>query len=376
MSNTNKGFWDSYGRWNFAFLFHVFQFFSLKWGRSFLYEGLREKSIYEEAYKSPLLRTTLLGKEFPNPLGIAAGFDTVFKYNDELIQYGFGFEEFGTFTLYEKHCPHKVRFLPSQKALLVDEPFFRNGGIKFAQKELISRRHLPHIVGVNIASNQNPDEENKEEINIIYEQIEKELVECVQRIAPYCDYIVLNLSHPLLPISSLALNPGILKQIVIHLKEIINKIAPILKTKLLLKLPLDLSADQISLICDMMLETGIDGVIIGGYSMTNRENRKMLRQRGFSYLCGKPLREETAHKVSEFYKILKGRIPIIASGGVFTGDDAFEMIQCGANLVQIHTAIIYRGPSVGRKISKRLADLLRKYKFSSVSEAVGSKFLD
>ncbi|MBO5997732.1 MAG: dihydroorotate dehydrogenase (quinone), partial [Alphaproteobacteria bacterium] len=89
----------------------------------------------------------------------------------------------------------------------------------------------------------------------------------------------------------------------------------------------------------------------------------------------KPLKEETVRVVGDFYKVLRGRIPIIASGGVFTGDDAFEMIQNGANLVQIHSAIVYKGPSIGRKINKRLADILRKRKYKSVSEAVGSRFL-
>ena len=374
MNNTNKGFWDSFGKLNFAFLYRFCQFFSLKWGRRFLYEGLREKSVYEEGYRNPILKTSLLGKEFPCPLGIAAGFDIKFKYNDELIQYGFGFEEFGTFTFYEKYSPRKVRFLSSQKAILVDEPFFKNGGIKFAQKELIGRRHLPHIAGVSIASNQNPDEENKAEINIVYERIEKELIDCVQCVAPYCDYIVLNLSHPQLPISSLVVNLGILQQIIVRLKEVIDKVAPILKTKLLLKIPLDVSPEQVSMICEMMIETGIDGIIVGGYSMGNKEDRRGFRRYGLSYICGKPLKNETLRMVGSFYKTLRGRIPIIASGGVFTGDDAFEMIQSGANLVQIHTAILYKGPSIGRKISKRLADLLHKNNFTSVAEAVGTRF--
>ena len=374
MNNIKKGFWDSFGKLNFAVIYRFCQFFSLKWGRKFLYEGLREKSVYEEGYRNPILKSSLLGKEFPSPLGIAAGFDIKFKYNDELVQYGFGFEEFGTFTFYEKYSPRKIRFLSSQKAVLVDEPFFKNDGIKFAQKELIGRRHLPHIAGVSIASNQNPDEDNKAETNIVYERIEKELIDCVQCVAPYCDYIVLNLSHPQLPISSLAVNLGILQQIVVRLKEVIDKVAPILKTKLLLKIPLDVSPEQVSLICDMMIETGIDGIIIGGYSMGKKDDHSGLRRYGLSYVCGKPLKNETLRMVGSFYRILRGRVPIIASGGVFTGDDAFEMIQAGANLVQIHTAILYKGPSIGRRISKRLAELLSKNGFTSVSEAVGTKF--
>ena len=373
MNEKNKGLWASFGKWNFIVLFRTLQFLSLKAGRNFIYAGLRDKSIYEDTYKSTLLKSTLLGKEFPNPIGIAAGFDTTFKYNDELMQYCFGFEEFGTFTLYQKNSPLRVNFLSIQKGLLVDSPFFRNGGIKFAQKELIERRHLPYIAGINISSNLNPDDDDKSELNVLFEKIEKELVECVQRTAPYCDYITINLSHPHLPISSLVINLGLLKKIVLHLKDVIQKVAPILKTKLLLKVPLDLKKEQVEMLCETMLEAGVDGVIIGGYSARDRKHRGAF---GYHYLCGKPLKDDTMHMVAEFYKVLRGKIPIIASGGVFTGGDAYDMIQCGANLIQIHSAIVYRGPSVGRKINKRLADLLRKHRFKSVAEAVGSKFLD
>lgn len=372
MSENNKGFWAAFGKWNFIILFRLTQFLSLKAGRNFLYAGLRDKSIYEDSYRNPILRTNLLGKEFPNPIGIAAGFDTSFKYSDELMQYCFGFEEFGTFTMYQKVSPFRVNFSPMQKALLVDSPFFRNEGIKFAQKELIERRHLPYIAGINISSNLNPDEDNKSEINALFEKIENELVGCVQQTAPYCDYITLNLSHPHLAISSLVINLGLLKKILLHLKDVIQKVAPILKTKLLLKVPSDLTKEQISMLCETMIETGVDGVIVGGYSLRNKHKSAF----GYHYLCGKPLKDDTMHAVVEFYKVLRGKIPIIASGGVFSGGDAFDMIQCGANLVQIHTAIIYKGPSIGRKINKRLADILRRHRFKSVAEAVGSKFLD
>ena len=374
MNENNKGLWATFGKWNFIILFRLSQFLSLKAGRNFLYAGLRDKSIYEDSYKSTLLKTKLWGKEFPNPLGIAAGFDTSFKYNDELMQYCFGFEEFGTFTMYPKVSPFKVNFSPVQKALLVDSPFFRNEGIKFAQKQLIERRHLPYIAGINISSNLNPDDDDKAEINVLFEKIENELVGCVQHTAPYCDYITVNLSHPTLAVSSLIINLGLLKKILLHLKDVIQKVAPILKTKLLIKVPLDLTKEQISMLCETMLEAGIDGVIVGGYAL--RDKHKHQSHFGYHYICGKPLKDDTMHAVAEFYKVLRGKIPIIASGGVFSGGDAFDMIQSGANLIQIHSAIVYRGPSVGRKINKRLADILRRHRFKSVSEAVGSKFLD
>ena len=369
-----RNWWTSFGKWNFAFFFRLIQTISIKWSHIFLYMGLEDKSVYEDNYKSSLLKTSLLGKEFPNPLGIAAGFDTEFKYNDELVRFGFGFEEFGTFTLHpDEKLPFKIHYLSSLKALVVNAPAFKNKGISFAQKALIGRRHLPYIAGISLASNAITEEEDGAENRFIYEKIEKELVECVRHVAPYCDYITLNLSHPQLPVSSLAINLGILKQVVLQLKEVIHAIAPIANPRLLLKVPLDISPEHIPLLCETMIETGVDGVIVGGYLNANRENRKILRRFAYGYITGKPIKEATLQAVDQFYNVLQGRIPIIASGGIFTGDDAFEMIQAGASLVQIHTAIIYEGPSVAKKINRRLAELLRKSSYKTIAEVVGSK---
>ncbi len=372
MHQKKKTLWDKFGKANFAFFYKLIKACSPNWSRRFLYVGLEDKSIYEDCFTDPVLHIDVLGKKFPNPLGIAAGFDTSFKYNDELIQYGFGFEEFGTFTLRPCHEEARLHFLSGQKSILVSQPLFANQGILFAQKALIDRRHLPFIAGISIACNMDA-KDDLPETKSVFDDIQKELVEMTQRTAPYCDYIVLNLSHPSLPISNLLTNLSILEETVHQLKYVISKVAPIAKPKLLVKLPPHIPTVQVSLLAESFLHCGIDGLIIGGYLNERTQNMRLAGRYISGYICGQPIKDASGELTAAFYRATEGKLPIIACGGVFSGDDAFEKIQNGASLVQIHSAILFKGPSVGNEISKRLAFLLKTNGFKDVQEAVGAK---
>lgn len=364
---------ESFRKWNFLFFFRLIQKISMKWSRRFFYLAIEDKSIYQENYQNPILNISVLRKNFPNPIGISSGFDKFFKYNDELMQFGFGFEEFGTITVSPESMQTHLLFLPSQKGIFVNAHKFENVGVKVAQKALIDRRHLPYIAGINIASNIEFNEETTSGA-LLFSRIENELVEIVQRTAPFCDYIVLNLSHPQLPISTLAINISILENLIRRLKYVINKIAPIANPALLVKIPLDISPHHIPLLAETLINEGVEGVIVGGYLGLGAENRKLLRHYVQGYIAGAPIRSATTQVIEQFYAVLQNRIPIIASGGVFTGDDAFEKIKAGASLIQIHSAILYEGPAAAYKINKRLAELLRRNGYRNVAEAVGSKF--
>ena len=368
-------FFDELRKWGFIIFFALLKKINWNWARSFLYASIAEKNLSPTPYKNPLLNISVLRKEFPNPIGISAGFDPSFKYNDELMSFGFGFEEFGTFTINPVGGRPSVHFAPNQKGLFVESLKFNNIGIKAAQKALIERRHLPYIVGVSIASNFEQQNEDKGGGNVLFSKIESELTELVQRAAPYCDYIVLNLSHPVLPISTLSINLSTLEQIVRQLKTVIQKVAPISNPPLLIKVPLDVSPAHIPLLAETLLRENVDGIILGGYLGLSPAQRKQLKlSNSYGHLTGAPLRAATTQLVEQFYSVLQGRIPIIASGGTFTGDDAFEKITAGASLVQIHTAILYDGPKIANKINARLADLLKQHGFRSLQDAVGSKF--
>ena len=371
--NKKKKWRESVRKWNFLIFFRLIQKISMKWARRFFYLAIEDKSIYQESYQNPILNISVLRKNFPNPLGISAGFDTEFKYNDELMRFGFGFEEFGTITVLEERMPTHLHFLPSQRGIFVNAHKFENVGVKVAQKALIDRRHLPYIVGINIASNVEFNEESASD-GLLFSKIENDLVEIVQRTAPFCDYIVLNLSHPQLPVSTLAINISILETLIQRLKYVINKIAPIANPALLVKIPLDISPAHIPLLAESLINEGVDGIIVGGYLGLGPENRKLIHHYVNGYIAGAPIRTATTKVIEQFYAVLQNRIPIIASGGVFTGDDAFEKIKSGASLIQIHSAILYEGPAIAYKINKRLAELLRRNGYKSVAEAVGSKF--
>lgn len=364
---------ESFRKWNFLFFFRLIQKISMKWSRRFLYFAIEDKGIYQESYQNPILNISVLRKNFPNPLGISSGFDSSFKNNDELMQFGFGFEEFGTITLEPETLQTHLHFLPSQRGIFVNAHKFKNVGVKVAQKALIDRRHLPYIAGINIASNTEFNEESASD-GLLFSKIENELVEIVQRTAPFCDYIAINLSHPQLPISTLAINISILENLIRRLKYVINKIAPITNPALLVKIPLDISPHHIPLLAECLVNEGVDGVIIGGYLGLGPENRKLIRHYVQGYIAGAPIRSATTQVIEQFYAVLQNRIPIIASGGVFSGDDAFEKIKAGASLIQIHSAILYEGPAAAYKINKRLAELLRRNGYHNVAEAVGSKF--
>ena len=262
--NKKKKWRESVRKWNFLIFFRLIQKISMKWARRFFYLAIEDKSIYQESYQNPILNISVLRKNFPNPLGISAGFDTEFKYNDELMRFGFGFEEFGTITVLEERMPTHLHFLPSQRGIFVNAHKFENVGVKVAQKALIDRRHLPYIVGINIASNVEFNEESASD-GLLFSKIENDLVEIVQRTAPFCDYIVLNLSHPQLPVSTLAINISILETLIQRLKYVINKIAPIANPALLVKIPLDISPAHIPLLAESLINEGVDGIIVGGY---------------------------------------------------------------------------------------------------------------
>ena len=367
---AKRTFFEKIGRINFLIFYHVIKFFSLSLSRRFLYIGLEDRSVYEGHFTDPSLNVRLWDKVIPSPLGIAAGFDNSFKYNDELVQCGFGFEEFGTFTQAPSSDHIKIRYAPKLKNIIVTQQTFGNKGIAFAQKQLIDRRHLPYVAGVSLALNvsQMDDKENTS----FFMEVQQKLEQMTRQIAPYCDYIVINLSHPYLPFSSLVANVAILEETIVRLQTAISKAAPITKTRLLVKLPLNLNKTHLDLLADVFVRTKIDGLIIGGYMDIRALPAQLTGKKGTGYACGRALKDVSNRVISDFYQATKGQVPIIACGGVFTGEDAFEKISLGATLVQLHSAIIYKGPSVGNQISKKLVAILNEKGFNNIQEAVGS----
>lgn len=363
----------SFGEKLTRFLFIIFwscaKKISWEFARKMLYWGISDRVWMDTPYLNSHLNTTVFGKKLPNPIGIAAGFDTEIKYNDELVRSGFGFSEFGTFTYQRNRVEgEKITFVPAQKALLISSNNFQNNGISNLGARLVNRRRLPYMTGVSLSSSIEMDE--KSPLQFI-DTLEQDLGKAVQHVAPYCDYVVLNLSNPQTSIHNLLQDLLHLEETIQLCQNTIKKFAPILTPKLLVKIPVDPQLD-VDALAHVFMDTKIDGVIVGGYSADQTMKQAFSRARRTDCISGAPLSKPSTELIRQFYHITKGNLVLIACGGVFTGKDAFEKIQAGANLIQLHTALLYEGPSIANKINKELTNLLEKAGFENVEKAVGT----
>lgn len=297
------------------------------------------------------LTRELFGLHFTNPVGLGAGFDKNAGYLSELQSLGFGFVEIGTVTPKPQVGNDKPRLfrLPKDKAL-INRMGFNNDGVEVITKRLskwkASRPDSPLIVGGNIGKNKVTD-------NALawkdYEICFNALFDCV-------DYFVVNVSSPNTPGLRALQEKDALQKILGHLQQINHaKIEP---KPLLLKIAPDLTQSQLDDIVDLAFETRLDGLLATNTTI-NREHLKTkapnLEKIGAGGLSGKPLMERSTEVLQYLYRQTEGKVPIIASGGIFTGTDAKEKFDRGASLVQVWTGFIYEGPGIVRNICKHLS---------------------
>lgn len=305
-------------------------------------------------YNDPSLEKDLFGLHFNNPVGLGAGFDKNALYLKELACLGFGFVEIGTVTpLAQDGNPQPRLFrLPKDKAL-INRMGFNNGGVKEVKKRLIEWNDSKTkqvgsslIVGGNIGKNKiTPNEDAWKDYEI-----------CFQELFEAVDYFVVNVSSPNTPgLRELQEKDSLLK-ILGNLQNINQGKA---KPKpLLLKIAPDLSEAQLNDIISLSFETKLDGLVATNTTIS-RTNLLTLTSEvealGAGGLSGKPLTNRATEVVSYLSKNTGGKIPIIASGGIFTGTDAMEKLHAGASLVQVWTGFIYEGPWIVKNICKQLA---------------------
>lgn len=300
----------------------------------------------------------LLGLEFKIPIGLGAGFDKNAKYLRELQALGFGFIEIGTVTPQPQSGNPKPRLfrLPEDKAL-INRMGFNNEGVKVIAERLnrwrireasvVSREPRLFsrlIIGGNIGKNKStPNEEAW-----------KDYEACFKELHPYVDYFAVNVSSPNTPGLRELQEKESLRKILMHLQMINNGKAN--AKPILLKIAPDLTKEQVDDVIDLSLEIQLDGIIATN-TTTGREG--LIRQSSVSQqqggLSGLPLRNRSTEIVKYIYQKSNGRIPIIASGGVFSFADAKEKFDAGASLVQVWTGFIYEGPGIVKKICNRIS---------------------
>ncbi|MGN6601800.1 MAG: quinone-dependent dihydroorotate dehydrogenase [Ginsengibacter sp.] len=296
--------------------------------------------------KNSELSKEVLGLNFSNPVGLAAGFDKNAKYLYELDTLGFGFVEIGTVTPLPQEGNPKPRLfrLPKDKAL-INRMGFNNEGAKAAADRVkefrLKYKSSKLIIGGNIGKNKiTPNENAWKDYDICF----NELFDAV-------DYFVVNVSSPNTPGLRDLQQKDSLKKILTHLQTINNSRR---KPKpLLLKISPDLNQNDLDDIIDLAMEIKLDGLVAANTTISRKNlitSQKEIKKMGAGGLSGKPLAEESTKITEYIYKKSGGKIPIISSGGIFTAEDAKEKFNSGASLVQVWTGFIYEGPAIVKKI--------------------------
>jgi len=287
--------------------------------------------------------------EFGNRIGLGAGFDKNANYLRELEALGFGFVEIGTVTPLPQEGNPKPRLfrLPKDKAL-INRMGFNNDGMKTIASRLQNfKNQNPDsriIVGGNIGKNKaTPNEEAWKDYEI-----------CFKELFNYVDYFVVNVSSPNTPGLRELQEKESLRKILSNL-QVHNKLQSKPKP-LLLKIAPDLTQEQIDDVIDLAMEINLDGLVATNTTISREE---LSRESGVGSkesggLSGKPLQKRSTEIVKYIHQKTKGQLPVIASGGVFTADDAKEKMDAGASLVQVWTGFIYEGPAIVKKICKNL----------------------
>lgn len=298
-------------------------------------------------YKQANLQKTVMGIQFPNPVGLGAGFDKNAEHLDVLALLGFGFIEIGTVTpLPQAGNPAPRLFrLPDQKALINRMGFNNDGVEKIAQrlKERKSKQHANLIIGGNIGKNKVTENEDAWKDYCINFKGLEEVV----------DYFVVNVSSPNTPGLRALQEKEALRKIFSELQDLNKNNKPIL-----LKIAPDLELSALDDIIALTQEVKIDGLVSSNTTLDrtilSEANQIKARAIGAGGLSGKPLLAKSNTVLNYLYKGINGRIPIIASGGILTGEDAQSKIDAGADLVQVWSGFIYEGPSMVKKICQAL----------------------
>ena len=295
----------------------------------------------------PQLKRKVFGIKFENPVGLAAGFDKDAKLFDELASFGFGFVEIGTVTpLPQDGNPKPRLFRLKEDNALINRMGFNNEGIEAAVARL-RRKKSNIIIGGNIGKNKlTPNDKAVDDYEI-----------CFEKLFPYVDYFVVNVSSPN--------TPGLRDlQEKVPLTRLLNRLQKlnIQKEKrkpILLKIAPDLSNEQLDDIIAIVADTKIDGVVATNTTIS-RNGLKTVKTKleaiGNGGLSGKPVKDRSTEVIKYLADKSNKAFPIIGVGGIHSAEDAIEKLDAGATLVQLYTGFIYEGPWLIKRINKKILE--------------------
>lgn len=309
------------------------------------------------------LKTTVFGLTFPNPIGLAAGFDK----NAEVIQaahsLGFGFAEAGTVTPKPQDGNEKPRlFRLTQDQAVINRFGFNNKGLEYFAGRLKKLHATDTPYGANVGANK------------VSEDKTADYVTGIKRLYGLASYFTVNISSPN--------TPGLRAlQSKTALEDLINRVETARQEKIaegmpympiLIKIAPDLTEEDITDITSLTMESNIDGLIVSNTTITRPAHLTHSEKDQMGGLSGAPLMDLATKTLAKVYRATEGKVPLIGVGGIANGQDAYRKIRAGASLIQLYSALVYEGPGLIERIKTDLVDLLKKDGFSSIEEAVGA----
>lgn len=318
-----------------------------------------------ESTKAAELEQTLWGLKFPNPVGLSAGFDKNAEVIGPSFNLGFGFVEAGTVTPKPQSGNPQPRIFrdPSNEAV-INRMGFPNGGMNAFKANLEAflgqKSHPKGVVGLNIGMNKTQKDPAKDYTTLI------------KMLGPMADYLTINISSPNTPGLRDLQKRDPLMELLGAVKEARAKACGDHPPPLLVKLAPDLTEEQQEELAQVALDSEIDGLILGNTTLDRPEHLPEQFRAQPGGLSGQPLTDKSTRVIHNFYALTKGQIPIIGVGGISNGQQAYDKIKAGASLVQLYSALVFKGPSVAYSINKELLELLHADGHSNITEAVGT----
>lgn len=304
-----------------------------------------------------VLQSEVFGLNFQNPIGIAAGFDKNGEVAHNLINLGFGFSEVGTVTPKPQLGNPRPRvFRLKDDRAIINRLGFNSVGFSEVKTKL--EKIGDNIIGVNIGANKNSKD------------FSEDYIKGIKFFSTLASYITINISSPN--------TPGLRNlEVLENLDVLLDKINNLEREDLLIKIPIllkispDLEADNLKYLCEKVLSSKIDGLIISNTTISRDLISTDTLEKGG--LSGKPIFDISTKQLRMAYKYTNGKIPLIGVGGVDSAEKAYKKIKNGASLIQLYTGLVYNGPNLIKDINEDLSSLIERDGYNNISEAVGAE---
>lgn len=301
------------------------------------------------------------GLSFPNPVGVAAGFDKDAEVPDALLGLGFGFTEVGSITpLPQAGNPRPRLFRLVDDRAVINRMGFNNSGAEAALLRLKARMGRQGIVEVNIGANKDSDDRIADYANM------------ARVMTPYASYLAVNVSSPNTPGLRALQDEAALSALIDGVIAARDAAASDASPPIFLKVAPDLEPADIDTIARIALDKQLGALIVSNTTIS-RPDLRSSHASETGGLSGAPLRSLALQRLRDFRTATGGELPLVGVGGIATADHAWERIRAGASLIQLYSAMVYEGPGLGARIASGIERLMKRDGFERLADAVGSE---